>query len=151
MISKRWLHEWLFPGFPVCGLTASWHFHIVSDFKGGFILQTNGGTQDFVHPKLGQEVTAIGGHYVFGKEIRLPYKVREILYFVGYAVLDSTCCGVGGTAYVLVPGYIWQWKYKKDHNHCPVSRVMPIDARIDQKQIRNLIQKKEMVYQVTFN
>jgi hypothetical protein len=114
-------------------------------------LQTNTDTQEFVHPKLGQEVTAIGGHYVFGKEIRLPYEGREILYFVGYAVLDSTCCGVGGTAYVLVAGYIRQWKYKKNHNDFPVSQVVPIQARIGQKQIRNLIQKKEMVYQVTFS
>ena len=107
--------------------------------------------QDFAHPRLGQEVTAIGGHYVFGKEIRMPFRQGEILYFVGYAVLDSTCCGVGGTAYVLVAGYIWQWQYRKDHNGLPVSRVTPIQEPIEQKQIRNLIQKKEMVYQVTFN
>jgi hypothetical protein len=107
-------------------------------------------TQEFVHPKLGQEVTAIGGHYVFGKEIRLPYNDREILYFVGYAVLDSTCCGVGGCAYVLVPGYIRQWRFKKNHNDGPVSLVEPIHDLTVQKQIRNLIQKKEMVFQVTF-
>ena len=107
--------------------------------------------QEFVHPKLGQEVTAIGGHYVFGKEIRLPYNDREILYFVGYAVLDSTCCGVGGCAYVLVPGYIRQWKYKKNHSDATVSLVEPIYDRTDQKQIRKLIQNKEMVYQVTFD
>ncbi len=107
--------------------------------------------QDFAHPKLGREVTAIGGHYVFGKETRLPYNGREILYFIGYAVLDSTCCGVGDCAYALVPGHIRQWKYKKNRNDCPVSQVEPIRDRIDQKQIRNLIQKKEMVYQVTFN
>jgi hypothetical protein len=114
-------------------------------------LQTSNDPQDFAHPQLGREVTAIGGHYVFGKEIRLPYSGREILYFVGYAVLDSTCCGVGGCAYVLVPGFIRQWKYKKNHNDCPVSQVEPICDRTEQKQIRNLIQKKEMVYQVTFN
>lgn len=34
--------------------------------------------QDFAHPQLGQEVTAIGGHYVFGKEIRMPFHSREI-------------------------------------------------------------------------
>ena len=107
--------------------------------------------QEFVHPAIGQEVTAIGGHYVFGKEIRLPYNGREILYFVGYAVLDSTCCGVGGCAYVLVAGYIRQWKYKKNHNDCPISLVQPIDDQIDQKQIRSKIQKMEMVYQVTFS
>ena len=115
------------------------------------MLNTDTTSQEFVHPKLGQEVTAIGGHYVFGKEIRLPYNDREILYLVGYAVLDSTCCGVGGCAYVLVPGYIRQWKYKKNHSDGAVSLVEPICGRTDQKQIRNLIQKKEMVYQVTFN
>jgi len=114
------------------------------------MFNTGTDTQEFVHPKLGREVTAIGGHYVFGKEIRLAYKGREILYLVGYAVLDSTCCGVGGTAYVLVAGYISQWKYKKSRNDCAVSQIVPIQTGIDRKQIRNLIQKKEMVYQVTF-
>ena len=42
-------------------------------------MQTSTDRQDFVHPELGREVTAIGGHYVFGKEIRLPYNGRELL------------------------------------------------------------------------
>lgn len=115
------------------------------------MLSTDTDTQEFVHPRLGQEVTAIGGHYVFGKEIRCPYHGREILYFVGYAVLDSTCCGVGGCAYVLVAGFIKKWKFKKNDKDCTVSQIEPIQARLDQQQIRKMIQKKEMVYQVTFN
>jgi len=106
--------------------------------------------QDFTHPLLGQEVTAIGGHYVFGKENRLSFNNREILYFVGYAVLDSTCCGVGGVAYVLVAGYVRQWKYKKNQNNGFVSLIETIGDQGLQKQIRSVIQKKEMVYQVTF-
>jgi hypothetical protein len=106
--------------------------------------------QDFTHPQLGQEVTAIGGHYVFGKEIRLPFHSREILYFVGYAVLDTTCCGVGGVAYVLVAGYIRQWKYKKNQDDRLVSQIETIDDQALQKEVRKAIQKKEMVYQVTF-
>ena len=35
--------------------------------------------RDFAHPQLGREVTAIGGHYVFGQEIRMPSHCREIL------------------------------------------------------------------------
>jgi hypothetical protein len=108
-------------------------------------------TQDFVHPELGREVTAIGGHYVFGKEIRLPYNGRKLLYFVGYAVLDSTCCGVGGCAYVLVPGFIRQWKYKKNQDDCFISKMDPIRDPAVQKDVRRLIQKKEMVFQVTFD
>lgn len=107
-------------------------------------------TQDFTHPQLGREVTAIGGHYVFGKEIRMPYHNREILYFVGYAVLDSTCCGVGGVAYVVVAGLIRQWKYKKNQDNVFVSKVEPIQDQSVQKEVRSLIQKKEMVFQVTF-
>jgi hypothetical protein len=106
--------------------------------------------QDFTHPQLGQEVTAIGGHYVFGKEIRLSFHSREILYFVGYAVLDTTCCGVGGVAYVLVAGFIRQWKHKKNEGDCFVSQIETIDDQTIQKEVRKAIQKKEMVYQVTF-
>ena len=106
---------------------------------------------EFVHPELGQEINAIGGHYVFGKEIRMPYKGREILYFVGYAVLDSTCCGVGGTAYVLVAGFIRKWKYRTSPDERPVSMVAPLEDQSDQQKLRKIIQNKEMVYQVTFN
>jgi hypothetical protein len=37
------------------------------------MMQTTTDTQDFVDPELGREVSASGGHYVFGREIRLPY------------------------------------------------------------------------------
>jgi len=115
------------------------------------MIQISSDTQDFVHPELGREVTAIGGHYVFGKEIRLSYSHRNLLYFVGYAVLDSTCCGVGGCAYVLVPGFIRQWKYKKNRDGCFISKMDPIRDLAVQKDVRRLIQKKEMVFQVTFD
>ena len=113
-------------------------------------MQTSSDIQDFVHPELGREITAIGGHYVFDKEIRLPYDSREILYFVGYAVLDSTCCGVGGCAYVFVPGFIRHWKYRRDQGDCFVSKVEPIGEPAIQKEVREAILKKEMVFQVTF-
>ena len=114
------------------------------------MMQIRSDTQDFVHPELGREITAIGGHYVFGKEIRLPYSGRELLYFVGYAVLDSTCCGVSGCAYVLVPGFIRQWKHKRNQNDFFISEVAPIRDQSIQADIRRLIQKKEMIFQVTF-
>ena len=115
------------------------------------MIQPTNETHDFVHPELGREVTAIGGHYVFDKEIKLPYSGKEILYFVGYAVLESICCGIGGCAYVLVPGFIREWKYKKNQDDCFVSKVAPIRNLSVQVDIRRLIQKKEMVYQVTFD
>ncbi len=54
-------------------------------------------TEPFLHPELNREITAIGGHYIWVKEGRLPFGDREVLYLVGYAVLDTTCCGVGAS------------------------------------------------------
>ena len=107
--------------------------------------------QEFAHPRLGQEVTAIGGHYVFGKEIRMPFRGREILYYVGYAVLDSTCCGVGGVAYVLVAGYIQQWKFKKNQTDNFISQIEPLGDPAVRKEVSRIIRQKEMVHQVSFN
>ena len=106
--------------------------------------------QDFIHPDLGQEVTAIGGHYVFNKEARITYNGREVFYLVGYAVVDTSCCGAGGCAYVLVPGFVRAWKYKSNINGVSVSQIEPISDPVDQQAIRRMIQKKEVVQQVTF-
>jgi hypothetical protein len=114
-------------------------------------MQSNSEFQDFIHPILGQEITAIGGHYVFNKEGRLDVDSREVVYLVGYAVVDTSCCGMGGCAYALVPGIVKEWKYKKDDDGLSVSQVEPIHDADEQQEIRGLIQKKEMVQQVTFN
>ena len=107
-------------------------------------------SRDFAHPRLGHEVTAIGGHYVFGKEVRMRFRGREILYLVGYAVLDSTCCGVGGVAYVLVAGFIEDWKFKKNHTDDSISRIEPISDPAVQKEVSRIIRQKEMVHQISF-
>jgi hypothetical protein len=114
-------------------------------------MQVKTETKNFVHPELGHEVTAIGGHYVFDKEIRLPFNGRELLYFLGYAVFDFSCCGVGGCAYVLVAGFVKQWKYKTNQDGFYVSKMNPVRNQLIQKDIRKLIEKKEMVYQVRFD
>jgi hypothetical protein len=106
--------------------------------------------QDFIHPRLGQEITAIGGHYVFNSERRLSFGGRDILYLVGYAVVDTSCCGVGGCAYAMVPGYVRAWKYKQNETNEPVSQIEAVCDIDDQVAIRQLIQKKETVQQVTF-
>lgn len=61
---------------------------------------------EYIHDKLDEEIDALAGHFVFEKEVRLPYQGKEVLYLVGYAVIDKSCCGPGGCGYALVPGYI---------------------------------------------
>lgn len=107
-------------------------------------------TERFTHPELNCEVTAIGGHYVWVKEDRLPFDGREVLYLVGYAVLDTTCCGVGGFAWALVPGFVVEWKSGLSPEGRPVSRVERIRDEAIRAEIRRRIRDSERVHQVNF-
>ena len=105
---------------------------------------------DFVHPVLNKAVRTISGHYILSQEKRLPYNGREVLYFIGCAVLDTSCCGPGGCSYALVPGYVKQWKYRLTPENLPVTQVDPIWNTDVQKALRRLIKEKEPVQQVNF-
>ena len=108
------------------------------------------GLQDFSHPELNVQVTAIGGSYFMLKEDRLSFNGEEVLYLVGTAIFDTTCCGTGGCAYALVPGFIQKWQYKTDANSRPVSRVKPIGQERLRRKVREMIFEKESVHQVDF-
>ena len=105
---------------------------------------------EYIHQPLNQQVTAIGGHYVLTKEARLPFQGREVLYLVGHAAFDTTCCGTGGVAYALVPGFILDWKGKRNGDGLAISQVEPIRDNGVQEKVRQLIEKEEMVQQVRF-
>jgi hypothetical protein len=105
---------------------------------------------DYIHQELHQEITAIGGEYILVKEVRLPFEGREILYIVGHAVFDSTCCGVSGCAYALVPGFILDWRARHNTTGLPVSRVEPVQSEADRARLRKLIFEREIVHQVQF-
>ena len=105
---------------------------------------------EFIHQQLYQEITAISGEYLLVKEVRLPFQGREILYIVGHALFDSTCCGVSGCAYALVPGFIQEWKAIQNTSGLPVSQVEPVRSIALQADLRKLIAEKEIVHQVQF-
>ena len=105
---------------------------------------------EYIHDKLNEEATAIGGHYVFTQETRLPYEDREVLYLTGYAVMDTTCCGEGGCGFSLVYGFIEDWKSETNEEGEEVSKIIPVRGEMMQKVIRGLIEKREVVNQVNF-
>jgi hypothetical protein len=106
--------------------------------------------KDHIHPVLNEEIRTISGHYILSRENRLPYNDRQILYYIGCAVVDSSCCGTGGCAYALVPGYIRQWKYKLNAGNLAVTQVEPIGNKSDRQALRRLIKEKEGLQQVDF-
>jgi hypothetical protein len=107
-------------------------------------------TQDFLHPLIGEEITSIGGHYVFTHERRMRCGGYDLFYLTGYAVLDSSCCGVGGTAFAFVPGIVADWKYRRREDGRSLSRLRPVADEALQRDIRRLIKQRESILQVDF-
>ncbi|MBW1704436.1 MAG: hypothetical protein JRJ86_04645 [Deltaproteobacteria bacterium] len=107
-------------------------------------------TKEYVHVELNKEVEAISGHYLFEAENVLKHNGREVLYLIGHAVMDTSCCGVGGCRYALVPGYLIEWKNKKDHAGNPVSEVEPISDDKSKSEIQSMIKEIEIINQIQF-
>jgi hypothetical protein len=105
---------------------------------------------DHIHLRLNSDVTAIGGAYAYLKEGMVRFQEKNILYYVGCAVLNNTCCGTGGVCFARVPGVVHALKYKTDNSGAPVSRVEPITDKVFQKEICKILQDTEMVHQVQF-
>ena len=106
--------------------------------------------QVFTHLPLGQEVEAQAGHLTVEKELRLPFKDREVLVILGSAVWDRSCCGVGGCRYATVPGFILSYKSGLDEQGRSVSEVEPIAGEADRKELQKQIEALEVVQQVNF-
>jgi hypothetical protein len=108
-------------------------------------------TKDYVHPRLNEEVTAIGGHYVSERDERIKINGREVLYILGYSVMDTSCCGVGGGRFAVVPGWLVRYKYRTDDAGLPVSEVDPVEDEWETRRaIIGMIEKKEKYCSVRF-
>jgi hypothetical protein len=105
---------------------------------------------DHIHRELDQEVTSIAGSYRLLKEVRLPFQGREVLYLVGHAAFDTSCCGAGGCAYALVPGYVTGWKRATNGDGLAVSQVEPIRDGGVQQALQRRLRREEDVQQVQF-
>lgn len=106
--------------------------------------------REYVHQELNQEVAAIGGYYILVEESWIPFQDRAVLYLIGHAAFETTCCGTGGCAYALVPGFVVEWKWKTGQDGLAISQVEPITDSDMQQQVRRTLMDREPVHQVLF-
>ncbi len=100
------------------------------------------GSQKFIHPPLGETVEFFGGRYFFLEEGRLTFHGKEVLYLLGVAVMESSCCGRGGWAFIKVPGYIRTWKREVTTSGQYLSEVELISFAAEQKEITSILKEK---------
>ena len=104
----------------------------------------------YTHFELNKDIKSMAGYYTPLKEARLKYNGREVLYVVGQAVIEASCCGAGSYGYVLVPGYIANWQNEKNEDGLPISEVEPISDGVSKSNIRKIIKEAEHISQIEF-
>jgi len=103
----------------------------------------------FVHPLLNHEVDAIGGHYLISKEALLQDGNENILYFLGHAITDRTCCGTGGCGYAIIAGHVIAYRTGMNEDGRYVSEIMPVSKRRFE-ELTGMMKREEGVIQVHF-
>ncbi|MDO8567929.1 MAG: hypothetical protein Q7R57_04355 [Dehalococcoidales bacterium] len=104
----------------------------------------------YTHLELDKEQHFLPGYYVPTKEVKLKYDGREVLYVVGQAAIESSCCAAGNFAYVIVPGFIVNWQKEKGLDGLPVSDVEPVSSKAAQRSIRKIIRDTEHIEHIEF-
>lgn len=107
-------------------------------------------SKQFKHPPIGEEIQAIGGSCTIIKEDVLHIEGRELLYLVGVGVFDSSCCGTGGCAYAVVPGFIIETRPPSSPEQTAESLVEPVADPAMKARIEQAILRQENVSQVNF-
>jgi hypothetical protein len=108
------------------------------------------GIRDYAHQVLNQQYGGQSGYYIPRREVRLDFHGLQVLYIVGHAVVESSCCGTGNWDYVLVPGFIVNWQCGHNRSGLPTTVVEPLGGAQHMKELTSLIQSKENISCITF-
>src|SRR4030042_401350 len=99
-------------------------------------------TIEFTHPELGQEVKTFAGYYIPLEEHVVPYNEREVIYILGHACIEASCCGSARWGYIQVLGFLVRQNIPGGKGTLPVSEIESIQDEEDRNSIRESLEKK---------
>ena len=97
-----------------------------------------------------KEVESISGWYRLEREEKLELRDKTYLYLIGIGVVESSCCGLGGCRYAVVPGSIVNWKSGTNENGQETTSVELVHDENIRKELSAILSEKEKVSQVQF-
>ena len=106
-------------------------------------------SKEYTH-EIGKEIRSISGGYTLEREERITIGDKQVLYVVGNALVDSSCCGFWGCHYAVVPGYVVKWKHKKNEEAISISTVEAIADEQAKRKITKFLEEREGVSQVQY-
>ena len=101
---------------------------------------------EYVHPNIGEEVTARAGYYAITKELRLDHNGREVLCLIGMCCVDNSCCGRAAFNYAIVPGYLLSYRSKENEEGLKVSEVEPVSDDTARREVATAIEAAEVIF-----
>ena len=105
---------------------------------------------DYIHQPPGTEFRSISGHYTITEAGHMEHRGGTLLYELGVAVVDNSCCGAGGCRFIHVVGYVTSVGRRTDPDGLPVSDVEPVADPKDRKSIQAILEKQFPHSQVSF-
>ena len=106
--------------------------------------------KDYAHQALNRQYGGPSGYYTPRREVLLDYRGRQVLYILGHAVVESSCCGSGNWDYALVPGFVVNWRWGTNQAGLLVSSIEPIEGSETVKDLASLIESREKTGCITF-
>ena len=106
--------------------------------------------RQYTHQELWADNTSLSGYYSPFKEVKQNYQGRTVLYIVGHAAINNSCCGISNWEYVLVPGYLVDWHVSHDQKGLPVSTVEPINDSGVRQDLTRIIAGAENTDRISF-
>jgi hypothetical protein len=97
---------------------------------------------EYIHPELNKRVDFFGGGYSFIEEGKFAYQRKEVLFSVGIANLEASCCGTWGCGFIKVPGYVLSWKTPVDEQGQVLSEIERVEDQESQREIRKILEEK---------
>ncbi len=97
---------------------------------------------EFTHSELGQEVQTFAGYYVPVEEHVVPYNDREVIYILGHACIEASCCGSSSWSYIQVLGFLVRKHIRGGKSALPVSEIEIIQDEKDRDTIKQSLGKK---------
>lgn len=97
---------------------------------------------EYPHPELGKEVQTLAGYYIPVEEHVVPYNGREVIYILGDACIEASCCGASRWSYIQVVGFLVRKHIRGDKGKPPVSEIEIIQDEKDREAMRQSLIKK---------
>lgn len=100
--------------------------------------------------EVGVNVRSIAGEYEIEKESEIRLNGERIFFTIGRATMDASCCGPWGCRFALVHGYVRNFKMAKTDKGLWISELDPIRCPTTQRQVKQILARKDGLLQVQF-